>query len=510
MRVSRPLPHAILLRSLLLSTLPLSAVQAATPPDPLVLIHGLQGSAETWEDFGEALSIQGWIDGGCPRVVAGEVVNDEEFCPGRALTGGGLANRVFYRLTFSSSSNLTLLQQAQELSQIVSRVLLLNPGKSRVNLVGHSMGGLAARSYVQQISGGASSVRHVVTVGTPHLGAHLAPICMAYPFLPGCPPTGSIALAELDPEGVVILTLNDFSIHPLPSSVIFTSIVVGGKPVLLSDDVGDGVVSEASQNLTPLSTNPAVRVRSAGILLSGTDICLASLNLEHHSCEPERVDVQGEILRTLSIITLDNLEIGAFDNWSATVTEGSISVTLHQGPPGSPAKDIWTTSVFAFDHDGGGPGGGLDNDRLLVGGWGDEYRSLIQFDLGGLPSHATSAVLRLFCYTTWGDGTQAFWVDRVLESWDWRLEGSGSDRLRLWWADRPATTPWSATPLPAPVVGEWYEIDITDLYNGWMDGTYPVFGVQLRPTYTWHRWNYFYSSDNDLGPQFSPHLVIVP
>src|SRR5579885_1784889 len=44
-----------------------------------------------------------------------------------------------------------------------------------------------------------------------------------------------------------------------------------------------------------------------------------------------------------------------------------------------PDQDIWTTSVFSFTGGGGGPGGGLADDLLKVGGWGDEYYSLLQF-----------------------------------------------------------------------------------------------------------------------------------
>src|SRR3989442_7032 len=42
-------------------------------------------------------------------------------------------------------------------------------GAPRVHLVGHSLGGLVARWYVQE-SGGAKSVDHCITLGTPHRG----------------------------------------------------------------------------------------------------------------------------------------------------------------------------------------------------------------------------------------------------------------------------------------------------------------------------------------------------
>ena len=46
---------------------------------------------------------------------------------------------------------------------------------SRVNLVGHSMGGLMARYYIEQL-GGASKVGVCVTLASPHHGTHLSQI----------------------------------------------------------------------------------------------------------------------------------------------------------------------------------------------------------------------------------------------------------------------------------------------------------------------------------------------
>ena len=53
-------------------------------------------------------------------------------------------------------------------------------------------------------------------------------------------------------------------------------------------------------------------------------------------------------------------------------------IVVFQPGPGE-GKDIWTTSVFCYCPEGGGPGGGLDNYELVVGGWGDDYYTLIEF-----------------------------------------------------------------------------------------------------------------------------------
>lgn len=92
----------------------------------------------------------------------------------------------------------------------------------------------------------------------------------------------------------------------------------------------------------------------------------------------------------------------------------------------------------------------------------------------------------------------------VTVAWDWDRDD------RLWWADRPSTTQWSPSALPAPAVNAWYSIDITDLYNAWQDGTYANYGLQLRPTATNNRWNFFYSSDYIDDPTLRPKLVVTP
>ena len=173
-------------------------------------------------------------------------------------------------------------------------------------------------------------------------------------------------------------------------------------------------------------------------------------------------------------------------------------------------QDIWTTSVFSYAHSGG-PGGGLNNELLRVGGFGDLYYSLIKFELSQLPPVASMVELQLYMPLVTGVGTTQVFFDRITTFWDWRTQGTGTDRQRLWWADRPAFVQWIPNALPAPTAGQWYAIDITTLYNGWQAGTYPNYGVQLRPTAlvgnnTWAE----FSSSNSADVSHRPRLVIAP
>jgi pimeloyl-ACP methyl ester carboxylesterase len=65
----------------------------------------------------------------------------------------------------------TAVAHANELSQIVHRVKSLT-GQSRVNIVGHSKGGLDARVYLAQ--SGSNDVANLIMIGTPNGGDPLA------------------------------------------------------------------------------------------------------------------------------------------------------------------------------------------------------------------------------------------------------------------------------------------------------------------------------------------------
>ncbi|WP_329335621.1 alpha/beta fold hydrolase [Streptomyces sp. NBC_00663] len=68
-------------------------------------------------------------------------------------------------------------------------------GSSQVDVVGHSLGGLIARYYVQRL-GGDLRVRTLVTLGTPHSGTRVVPLADAHPIVRQMRP-GSAVLEEL-------------------------------------------------------------------------------------------------------------------------------------------------------------------------------------------------------------------------------------------------------------------------------------------------------------------------
>ncbi|MGW2369059.1 esterase/lipase family protein [Streptomyces sp. NPDC001667] len=68
-------------------------------------------------------------------------------------------------------------------------------GRAEIDVVGHSLGGLIARYYVQRL-GGDARVRTLVTLGTPHGGTRVAPLMSAHPLVRQMRP-GSEVITEL-------------------------------------------------------------------------------------------------------------------------------------------------------------------------------------------------------------------------------------------------------------------------------------------------------------------------
>lgn len=101
----------------------------------------------------------------------------------RSLRGRGFGR--VYALNYSPlTEDITVV--AGRLSELIDDVCA-QTGYDRVHIVGHSMGGLVARHYVQRL-GGDRHVHTVVTLGTPHAGtaaARVVPWPVARQMRPG-------------------------------------------------------------------------------------------------------------------------------------------------------------------------------------------------------------------------------------------------------------------------------------------------------------------------------------
>jgi pimeloyl-ACP methyl ester carboxylesterase len=105
-----------------------------------------------------------------------------------AVLAGGLRRRGFRRVLTLNYSPVTtdIRAAARDLSAEVE-ALVARTGHERIHVVGHSLGGLIARYYVQCLAGH-ERVHTLVTLGTPHAGtltAHLVPAALGGQMRPG-------------------------------------------------------------------------------------------------------------------------------------------------------------------------------------------------------------------------------------------------------------------------------------------------------------------------------------
>jgi triacylglycerol lipase len=144
---------------------PLRRSLVVTDPEaagtPILLIHGIMDNRSVFTVFRRALRRRGF----------------------------GVVHAVNYGL-FTGD----LREAAHELQCHVER-LREATGAYKVHIVGHSLGGVIARYYVQRL-GGSAHVDTLVTLGSPHsgtLGAYLIPTALGRQLRPGSPPLAELA-----------------------------------------------------------------------------------------------------------------------------------------------------------------------------------------------------------------------------------------------------------------------------------------------------------------------------
>ena len=197
--------------------------KSADSPYPVIFVHGLNSDDQTWNTTITQLS-QAWnlssshtlhavlnARGGDTtsitsdvliplRDASGNIVNSLSMSSIYSVNFGNFWNRnpsdpriLLYNNSLpgssqSPSNQSAITKQAFALSIMIDSVLRIT-GASKVILIGHSMGGLAIREYLQRREGGlpkwwidpldtisGHKVAKVVTTGTPHLGTNVTSI----------------------------------------------------------------------------------------------------------------------------------------------------------------------------------------------------------------------------------------------------------------------------------------------------------------------------------------------
>ena len=168
-------------------------------PYPIIFIHGLNSSSETWNTSTDYFDTQySFAFGGrfdfCFNADNNNATTNKNFYP---TAGADIAafeslvqNGDYYYVNFNVNPNgavgTTVLsnqsavaKQGAAVKVAVQRVMAVT-GKDKVILVGHSMGGLASREYIQNSYNWQADNQHHVakflTLGTPHGGSNASDI----------------------------------------------------------------------------------------------------------------------------------------------------------------------------------------------------------------------------------------------------------------------------------------------------------------------------------------------
>jgi len=168
-------------------------------PYPIIFIHGLNSNSDTWIDLATAMTYHGLTFGGridfCLNYDGNNSTANKLIFPGQGadialFTDINTLNVAdIYFLNFDIDnfgrlrSNINFSDVLSNESAIVKQgvavklaiqIVLQKTGRDKVILMGHSMGGLASREYIQNpINWQADGQHHVaklITTGTPHGG----------------------------------------------------------------------------------------------------------------------------------------------------------------------------------------------------------------------------------------------------------------------------------------------------------------------------------------------------
>jgi len=106
-----------------------------------------------------------------------------------------------------------------------------------------------------------------------------------------------------------------------------------------------------------------------------------------------------------------------------------------------------------------------------VGGWGDIYRSYMNFDLTGLPLDPTNVNLWLYNFTLPGTNTTPYQVCIPGSAWNTTIA----------WSNQPTFVACSG--YFNPVVNTWNGLNITGVYQNWVSGAWGKYGLMFNPQY---------------------------
>ena len=201
---------------------------AADEPDPVVIVNGTFGPAFFYEPLAKRLRED----------------NHEAF---------------IFELTNLGTADIA--DTARDLAAFVDDVRA-RTGAAKVDLVGHSQGGLVARQYVKYL-GGDSTVDSLISLGAPHYGTAVANIA---DFFGGGDCLGIVACQQMAVNSDFVNALNDGddTIGSVRYTNFYTSLDELVRPV------DNAALADGATNVRIQSQCPLRVVEHVGLALDGT------------------------------------------------------------------------------------------------------------------------------------------------------------------------------------------------------------------------------------------------
>ncbi len=231
--------------------------------------------------------------------------------------------------------------------------------------------------------------------------------------------------------------------------------------------------------------------------------------------------VNGETYHGIALSTTSEGSHGQYaSRESATQTFLEVDVNLYQPAP--------SHAQVRVDH-GGGKDVVLDSFyntrnhgdyRLDVDSVGTLEHALIQFDLPAIPPGAKIVSARLELYHTITNGTPVdpgIDIHRVTRDWVEGTQSGGGTADGATWDTWDGSNNWTQgggdfdiTPVASgPVsiaINDWESWDMRELVQGWVDGTYPNYGMALKGSGST---DISFASKEDADPALRPKLSIT-
>jgi hypothetical protein len=380
-----------------------AAAQTATAGRPVLFTHGFYGDSPGWGSASNPASFRGFVISSLQIFDSSDYSNNTNYDLYFDLQTGSVlwdkygnpakdppaianipTNARFFTIVFNSwnasnlfdkyaTANVSILNKAYELSQVIKAITQITRVQD-VIIIGHSQGGLVARSYVEGLGSlfpcvdtsydppctpgqvrYTEDVAHILTLDTPHGGGDFTDLWVDFFLLGQVPPTPPLNLNELQTGSSVIQALNynaqigHVSASDLPSALTIDSIegyfsdlpytCPGSETTCYSDAVVTSTSQAIRENINPNQLSPQLTDIGDGI--ASTDPQIQAL--EPLSCPPDPlIGSTGSWLHLVSCTgSTTYTQNDSFDSISTRLKGSLTSVTVQATYNGSP----WTGAV---------------------------------------------------------------------------------------------------------------------------------------------------------------------